>query len=65
MGVDSVWVVLGPKAWVVDSWEKKLGVVVRDFYNPTKRKPGDPARYHPKESGFHTRVQRLHFEQRS
>jgi hypothetical protein len=56
MGVDSTWAVLEPKAWVDDSWEKKLlGVVVRDFYTPTNRKPDDPARYHPNESGFITR----------
>jgi hypothetical protein len=56
MGVDSVWVVLEPKAWVDDTWEKKLlGVVVRDFYTPTNRKPDDPSRYHPNENGIITR----------
>jgi hypothetical protein len=56
MGVDSVWAVLEPKAWVDDSREKKLlGVVVRDYYNPTNRKPDDPERYLPKtESGYIT-----------
>src|SRR5438045_1837065 len=56
MGVDSVWAVLEPKAWVDDTWEKKLlGVVVRDFCTPTNRKPDDPSRYHPSENGIITR----------
>ena len=53
MGVDSTWVILEPKAWVDDTWEKKLlGAVVRDFYTPTNRKPDDPSRYYPKEDEF-------------
>jgi hypothetical protein len=48
MGVDPVWVILDPKAWIDASWEKKLlGAVVRDFYSPTdNRKPDDPSRYY-------------------
>jgi hypothetical protein len=56
MGVDPVWAILEPKAWMDGDWEiKVLGAVVRDYYNPTNRKPDDPARYHPDESSFITR----------
>jgi hypothetical protein len=67
MGVDPVWVILRPDAWLDEpgnnpksrQLEKQLlGAVIPDFYDPRNTKPLNPSRYWPKiaDQGISTRT---------